>query len=506
MIYIAGAIILFAVLMIVWISIYENFFKDNSATSVIVPSRTAENTKMLKGVLNAKDNLGEPLVMYAPVKKKQLAADPFRSYLPVFTVSCQERGLVVGVSGAGKTNFIFAQIAHWMTSEKSFVVTDVKPEIFGVLLANDMFEMGGYDYVVINPTDPKSHKYNMLDDVTDDNNLDELLKILVPSGADNTAAFADFARLILKACIIHVRDVEGSVSLTSVFDYIIKFSSGQKLIDKLRDDGNADVVRLVNQAKLSADNERFVSSGISALTNALNFLNNKVIADNVASSDFSLNEVLQSPKKAVFLQFEQKDMQVTESLYSTMVQHIIRLLMSNADQRDDVFLIFDELLNGGKIEKLSDKFNLIRSFKMPAFLYIQSIAGLVQKYGKDEAMKTIAACSLQISYRVNDVESAEFFSDLAGQIEAKKHNKTVSPAVRADGSSYDKPSYSVNTELVDLLPKETMLKLPAGKALCVYKGEAAVIDIPQHYKDTPMTKAADVVRLGDFVEVEEVAA
>lgn len=43
----------------------------------------------------------------------------------------------------------------------------------------------------------------------------------------------------------------------------------------------SDVVPSVAQAKLAGDNERFVSSGISALTNALNFLNNKVIAENV---------------------------------------------------------------------------------------------------------------------------------------------------------------------------------------------------------------------------------
>lgn len=87
--------------------------------------------------------------------QKQLQADPYRLELPVFTVSSQERGLVVGVSGSGKTNFIFAQICDWMKSGKSFVVSDVKPEIWGVLLANNMFEGFGYDYIVINPTDEK---------------------------------------------------------------------------------------------------------------------------------------------------------------------------------------------------------------------------------------------------------------------------------------------------------------------------------------------------------------
>lgn len=505
MMYLAGAVIVLAGLMIAWIWIYENFIKDNSASSIVKPDRSAENTSFLQGALNY-GHVGEPLIMYDQSKKmqKQLQADPYRLELPVFTVSSQERGLVVGVSGSGKTNFIFAQICDWMKSGKSFVVSDVKPEIWGVLLANNMFEGFGYDYIVINPTDEKSYKYNMLDDVADDQDLDELLQILVPAVGEGSP-FADFGRNVLKACIIYNREKDGDVSLTSVFKFLTSFSSGQKLLDKLLDNGSDNVKSLVNQAKMAGNSENFLGLGLTALVRALSFLNNKTIADNVASSDFSLDEALQMPRVAVFLQYEQKDMKATQSLFSAMVQHIIRVLMTNARNRDDVFLLFDELLNGGKIENLADKFNLIRSYKMPSFLYIQSIAGLVEKYNEDEAMKIISACSLQICYRVNDVESAEFFSKLAGQIKATRHNKTVSPAVNASGAIYSKPSYSQNAEMVDLVPVETMLQMPFGKALCVYKGQSAIINIPQHFKDTPMTNPAGAVRLGDLgEELEEV--
>ena len=198
-------------------------------------------------------------------------------------------------------------------------------------------------------------------------------------------------------------------------------------------------------------------------------------------------------------------MNTTERLFSLHVQHIIRLLMSNARQRDDVFLIFDELLNGGKIENLADRFNLIRSYKMPTFLYIQSVAGLVEKYGKAEADKIISACSLQICYRVNDSETAEFFSKLCGQVTAERVNKSVSPTVTADGRLINKTNISKNLEMVDLVPPEMMLQLGFGKALCIYKGQSAIINIPQHFKDTPLTGGADFVRLGDLDEITETA-
>lgn len=504
MMYLAGAVIFFAGLMLAWIWVYENFIRDNSPSSVVKPDRTAENTSFLKGVLNHGQK-GEPLIMYdQSVKKKALAGDGWRKNIPVYTVSSQERGLVVGVSGSGKTNFIFAQIADWMKSGKSFVVSDVKPEIWGVLLANGVFDKFGYEYIVINPTDGAGHKYNMLDDVANDDDLDELLQILVPAVGEGSP-FADFGRNVLKACIIYIREKNGYVSLTSVFEFLTSFSNGQKLLDKLLDNGSDNVKSLVNQAKMAGNSENFLGLGLTALVRALSFLNNKTIAQNVGSSDFSLDEVLQMPRVAVFLQYEQKDMKATQSLFSATVQHTIRILMNNARNRDDVFLLFDELLNGGKIENLADKFNLIRSYKMPAFLYIQSIAGLVEKYNEDEAMKIISACSLQICYRVNDVDSAEFFSKLAGQVGAIRHNKSVSPAVNASGAVYSKASYSKNAEMVDLIPVETMLQMPFGKALAVYKGQSAIINIPQHFRDTPMTNPAGAVRLGDLSEELEEA-
>ena len=63
MMYLAGAVIVLAGLMIAWIWIYENFIKDNSASSIVKPDRSAENTSFLQGALNY-GHVGEPLIMY----------------------------------------------------------------------------------------------------------------------------------------------------------------------------------------------------------------------------------------------------------------------------------------------------------------------------------------------------------------------------------------------------------------------------------------------------------
>ena len=50
------------------------------------------------------------------------------------------------------------------------------------------------------------------------------------------------------------------------------------MFDDLKSSSNKDVVLMMNLALQSADNERFISSGMNALTSALSFLNNKTIA------------------------------------------------------------------------------------------------------------------------------------------------------------------------------------------------------------------------------------
>lgn len=445
-----------------------------------------DQTKLRK--LLVKGDVGCPLVMRAiqPTKPKTIQKHPFGNPADVIGVPCEARGLVVGVSGTGKTNLILSQIISWVQSGKSFVVTDVKPEIYGVLMANGVLEAYDYTAIIINPTNPRAHSYNMLIDVQTDSQLEEIIALLVPTNEDNQA-FAQFGRTVLKAVILYLQEKNPHTSIADAYDFITKFSSANKMLDHLQDDGSNKVKALVRTAKLSADNERFISSGMSTLTNALSFLTNETIANSMRG-EHSLAEVLKETNIALFLQYEQATMRATESLYSAMVQHIINILMSNYQSREDVFLMFDELLNGGKIDNLAHKFNLIRSYKMPAFVYIQSIQGLYEKYGKLTADKLISSCDLKICYRANDYETAEYFSKLSGK--TKTHTVNQSQTTHK-GATTTTQSAQVGYE--PLVKSDDMLSLGDGEALCVYNGACAIVKMPIHYKDTIATKRAEIV-------------
>lgn len=481
--------ILIGVLFLAFIGLwlFLEIIDDGNPKTITKREINAKDQTKLRKLL-IKGDVGCPLVMRAtqPTKPKMIQKHPFGNPTDVIGVPCEARGLVVGVSGTGKTNLILSQIISWVQSGKNFVVTDVKPEIYGVLVANGVLEAYDYTPIVINPTNPNACGYNMLIDVQTDSQLEEIIALLVPANEDNQA-FAQFGRTVFKAVILHLQQENPHTSIADAYDYITSHSSANKMLDHLQDQGGDKVKALVKTAKLSADNERFISSGMSTLTNALSFLANETIANSVRG-EYSMAELLEQPKIALFLQYEQATAQATESLYSAMVQHIINVLMSNYQSREDVFLMFDELLNGGKIDNLAHKFNLIRSYKMPAFIYIQSIQGLYEKYGKLTADKLISSCDLKICYRVNDYETAEYFSKLSGI--TKVHIINQSRTTHKGVTTTAKSSQVKDEPLVTV---DDMLNLGVGEALCAYNGACAIVKMPIHYKDTIATERAEIV-------------
>lgn len=169
--------------------------------------------------------------------------------------------------------------------------------------------------------------------------------------------------------------------------------------------------------------------------------------------------------------------------------------MKNYREREDVFLIFDELLNGGKIDALTDKFNTMRSYKLPTFIYIQTLAGLYKKYGEDDSNNLIGACDVKLICRTNDNVSAAYFSKLAGTIPAQLVNIHYPVEVRPDGSTYQ-PKRETPQGLKDipLVSENELMKMPTGYCLLLVDGEGAIVDMPEHHEDLPMQERASFIR------------
>lgn len=480
----------FFILALGGIAVWSIFFNKPKKSGFIYES-SIDDKKELFSVLNNNSDGGEPLIAYANVSNKKLNNDPWRDNLPIFTVPCEERGLVLGVSRSGKTNYLLAQLISWMRSGKSFVASDVKPELWGILKGNGVFEYYGYEDVVFNPTDPLSQKYNMFEDLgaDADTELVELIEILIPSDD----AFSDSARRILRAVMLHLRAVNDSVSLLQARNYIDKYIDVEDMMDELLESPSDIAVSNAKAIKRSSGGDRFIAAATNALSSALQFLDNKTIAKNIDSSDFSLRERLQQPRQAIFLQFDKQCQQTTRELFGATLSHTLRLLEVEYSDREDVFVALDELINAAPIPNLTKKLNVIGSSKMPLFMYVQALDGLTEVYGDQAANLIMSSCTLKVCYRVNDFNTAQTFSNMIGNINVKSWSVTETPRVNEAGRSYKDTSTTESIGRHALVEPAELQKLEKNQAIVLYQGKSARMFMPVYYEDTPAYERAKYV-------------
>ncbi|EPY1206806.1 type IV secretory system conjugative DNA transfer family protein [Acinetobacter baumannii] len=422
-------------------------------------------------------------------------------------VTNEDRGIVLGAPGSGKTTFLISQIVEWMKSGRSFVATDVKPEIWAILKANNVFKIFGYTDWVFNPTDVDSDHYNIFSEVKDSAELNEILNIIIKDDTADSVVFNDLARRILKAVLIELGD---KASLVNAQNYINSMDSNDELLKALRQSEKSSVSNIAKEVSRTAQNDRLLASVMTAVSKAFEFLDDDRIR--VTTSDntqgFYLKEVLMKPKQAVFLQFDQQYKSSTATLFGAMVAHTMRILQAN-QIREAVFIALDEIINCAPIPKFTDLLNTIRSANMPTFLYLQSLEGLNRLYGANSDKMFMGSSNLKIVFRIGDIESAEECSRLVGQTETTYISETAgtsqtsgtSSSSRASSSSSNRSQNTGTTKSIKLesiIEPAEFIKLPICTAVVMYNGSYGTLEMPKYYECYNMPKRTNLKTIRDF--------
>ena len=422
-------------------------------------------------------------------------------------VTNEDRGIVLGAPGSGKTTFLISQIVEWMKSGRSFVATDVKPEIWAILKANNVFKIFGYKDWVFNPTDVQSDHYNIFSEVKDSAEFNEILNIIIKDDTAESVVFNDLARRILKAVLIELGD---KASLVSAQNYINSMDSNDELLKALRQSEKSSVSNIAKEISRTAQNDRLLASVMTAVSKAFEFLDDDRIRATTSDNapGFYLKEVLMQPKQAVFLQFDQQYKSSTATLFGAMVAHTMRILQANQNRRP-VFIALDEIINCAPIPKFTDLLNTIRSANMPTFLYLQSLEGLNRLYGPNSEKIFMGSSNLKIVFRIGDIESAEECSRLVGQTETTYISETAgtsqtsgtSSSSRASSSSSNR-SQNVGTtksiKLESIIEPAEFIKLPIGTAVVMYNGSYGTLEMPKYYECYNMPKRTTLKTIQDF--------
>ena len=472
-----------------WYGSNDSPFKNKpDAPPTMLKKQSAEGIGTLFDAVQPTQEVGKPLISYV---YDQDIENPIWESL---RVTNEDRGIILGAPGSGKTTYLVTQIIDWMQSGQSFVATDIKPEIWAILKYNGIFEAFGYKDWVFNPTDVNSDHYNIFSEVKDSSEFNEVLNIIIAdTDSADAKVFNDNARRLLKAILI---ELGAKASLPNAQRFINSMDDNAELLKTLRQSDNETVSSIAKDITRTAKSDNLLASIMTAVSKAFDFLDDerirKTISDN--ADGFYLKDVLMKPKPAVFLQFDQQYKSSTATLFGAMVAHTMRILQANQN-RGAVFLALDEIINCAPIPKFTDLLNTIRSANMPTFLYLQSLEGLNRLYGLNADKLFLGSSNYKVVFKIGDISTAEEFSKLIGKTEttyfsySENSSRGVSNSDHGGASTQSNSSgYSESTKLEYIIEPDELTKLPAHTAVVTYNGCFGTLNMPCYwdYFDTPV--------------------
>jgi len=466
----------------------------------IEKKESAEGFGTLLSVVQPTQAVGSPLIVYLDQLKK--------SIWEALRVTNEDRGIVLGGPGSGKTSYLLTQIIDWMRSGQSFVATDIKPEIWGILKYNNVFERFGYKDWVFNPTDINADHYNLFSEVQNSAEFNEVLNIIVPdTDSADAKVFNDNARRLLKAVLM---ELGSQASLPNAQRFINSMDDNTELLKTLRQSDNETVSSIAKDITRTAKSDNLLASIMTAASKAFDFLDDERIRKSISDNaeGFYLKDVLMKPKQAIFLQFDQQYKSSTATLFGATVAHIMRILQANQN-RGAVFLALDEIINCAPIPKFTDLLNTIRSANMPTFLYLQSLEGLNRLYGANADKLFLGSSDYKVVFKIGDISTATEFSKLIGKTETTyySYSENVGQGVSSNETKTQSTSASdsVSTRLEYVVEPEVFTKLPKHTAIVMYNGAFGTLDMPKYWEFFNTPTRVEKAGPSDYLNYEKTA-
>ncbi|MDR3413324.1 MAG: type IV secretory system conjugative DNA transfer family protein [Formivibrio sp.] len=425
------------------------------------------------------DTAAAELLSRGTREKTRIFAGKFRG--KPFHVSIEDRGLVIGPPGTGKTAFLLNQILQATQISLSFAAVDMKPELHNIL--EPSLKAAGYRVLRVNPArdDPNSEHWNPLDDIEDETDITELCSSLLPIRDAKEAPFVEAQRDWLKAAVFHVKSQPGG-SLPTAFNMLSSESQPINLVDMLGRSPSpiaARIARRIAAGLSGAKPDPLILQGLTGCLRTLDYLGLPGVQSALGYSDFSARELGKGAQPvALFLQFEESKINALGPLLAFMSTGLLTALIDTSGQREPVALFLDELGNIPPIPGLPEKLNTIRSRHIPLWMYFQTCEQMDRRYGRGATSIFFASADVQIAFRLNEQETRELISKLVGTTERIKESQSTS--TKGAGSSTSK-----SRERVNVIEPHQLGQLAPGQVVCLYRGAAAKGRATPHYVQFP---------------------
>jgi type IV secretion system protein VirD4 len=180
--------------------------------------------------------------------------------------------------------------------------------------------------------------------------------------------------------------------------------------------------------------EKEASSVLSTANSFLTLYRDPIVAHHTSRSDVRIADLMQHDKPvSLYLIVNPADKDRLKPLIRLMLTQITRRLLERMEYaggevtphyRHRLLMLLDEFPSLGKLEVFEETLAVMGGYGIKAFLIIQNLEQLRQRYGQYESI--VANCHIRCSYAPNKYETAELLSKMTGTTTIQKSAVNVS--------------------------------------------------------------------------------
>lgn len=404
------------------------------------------------------------------LKKRKEASDIELDGIPLLKDSETKHILLVGTTGAGKTNTFNTLLPQIRNRKQKAVIVDTT----GVFV--EKYYNPETD-IILNPLDARSHPWDIWKECENDLQADDLAASLVPHGMHDPF-WSEAARSLFVETLKKLKR-DHSPSLKTLLDYAVN-----KPLAKIQAFyANTPAAALVD---IAAD-----KTAASIRVNLAAYIRSLFLLEDVPNA-FSIREWMQDDQQNgwLFLLALPEQRETLRPLLTTWLNISINSLMShgvNPDRR--VWFVIDEKPSLNKVETLPKGLAEIRKYGGCIVSGLQNISQIDKLYGH-EIRKTMSSLyNTKIFFRSPDSDTAQWIVKTIGENEVIENTEGIS-----FGAHQMRDGVSINEQrkFKAVIPYTEFMSLPDLTAYIKLPEDYPITKVNFSYKDIPNKNAAFV--------------
>jgi type IV secretory pathway TraG/TraD family ATPase VirD4 len=358
-----------------------------------------------------------PLYRRGAVVSGSLGADPGADQRDSITLAGIRLALedetkhfkLIGTTGTGKSTAIREILGAALARGDRAVIAD--PD--GGYLAR--FYDAARGDVILNPFDGDAHKWDLFAEITNDYDVEQLARSLIPDRGDPDRTWTEYARTFFTA--VAQQAIEAGVRDDGELYRLLRSASVEELRRMLAGTAAGPFLEEGNE-KMFGSLRSVASSAVRALKytirqQAPGFSVRRWVREGAATSAGGKGDVL-------FLPYKAGEIAALGSVISAWMRLGIFEAMDCGEGDQRLWFVVDELDVLGEIDGLKDALARLRKFGGRCILGFQSIAQVSGTYGRGAAETIVENCANTLILRCSASEhggTSEFASKLIGQRE-----------------------------------------------------------------------------------------